>query len=164
MPIKPPPPTGPASRGMSFERFSNVSRHAKETVKRLRTYLRGRRAVDLESLATEAQLLTTQEWSAALPEARERKNGKVTYIDRPSLEQFSDAREDPFETVYGRELLSRLEAMLPPEQVPYLEAFLAGDKPQEIAQRLGISPKAASARMRRFKVRIAELYVALRLD
>src|SRR5579863_1355906 len=114
MPIKPPPPTDPASRGMSFEGFSSVSRHAKETVKRLRAYLRGRRAVDHESLATEAQLLTTQEWCAALPEARQRSGGKLTYIDRPSLEQFSDAREGPFETVYGRELLTRLEHMLPP--------------------------------------------------
>jgi len=164
MPIKPPPPTGPASRGMSFERFSNVSRHAKETVKRLRTYLRGRRAVDLESLATEAQLLTTQEWNAALPEARERKNGKVTYIERPLLEQFSDAREDPFETVYGRELITRLEKMLPPEQVPYLDAFLAGEQPKDVAKRLGISAKAASARMRRFKAKLADLYATLRQD
>lgn len=163
MPIKPPPPTGPASRGMSFEGFSSVSRHAKETVKRLRTYLRGRRAVELESLVTEAEMLTTEEWCAALPEPRER-NGKLTYIDRPSLEQFSDSREDPFETVYGRELLSRLEAMLPPEQVPYLDAFLAGEQPKDVARRLGISPKAASARMRRFKAKLADLYVTLRQD
>lgn len=164
MPIKPPPPPGPASRGMSFEGFSSVSRHAKETVKRLRTYLRGRRAVDLESLAAEAQLLTMQEWCAALPEARERNGGKLTYIERPSLEQFSDAREDPFETVYGRELLSRLEALLPPEQVPYLDAFLAGEQPRDVAKRLGISPKAASARMRRFKAKLADLYDTLRKD
>lgn len=164
MPIKPPPPTGPASRGKSFEGFSSVSRHAKETVKRLRTYLRGRRAVDPESLATEAQLLTTQEWCAALPEARERNNGKLTYIDRPSLEQFSDAREDPFETVYGRELITRLEKMLPPDQVPYLDAFLAGEQPKDVAKRLGISAKAASARMRRFKAKLANLYVTLRHD
>src|SRR5215469_4674785 len=138
MPIKPPPPPGPVSRGMSFEGFSSATRHAKEIVKRLRTYLRGRRAVELESLVAETQALTTQEWHAALPEPRER-NGKLTYIERASLEQFSDAREDPFETVYGRELISRLEAMLPPEQVPYLDAFLAGEQPKDIAKRLGIS-------------------------
>jgi len=164
MPIKPPPPTGPASRGKSFEGFSSVSRHARETVKRLRTYLRGRRAVELESLVTEAEMLTTQEWCAALPEPRERNGGKLTYIERASLEQFSDARADPFETVYRRELLSRLEAMLPPEQVPYLDAFLAGERPKDLAKRLGISAKAASARMRRFKAKLADLYATLRKD
>ena len=163
MPIKPPPPPGPASRGMSFEGFSSATRHAKEIVKRLRTYLRGRRAVELESLVTETRALTTQEWHAALPEPRER-NGKLTYIERASLEQFSDAREDPFETVYGRELISRLEAMLPPEQVPYLDAFLAGEQPKDVAKRLGISAKAASARMRRFKAKLADLYATLRQD
>ena len=55
MPIKPPPPPGPASRGLSFGRFSSVSRHAKETVKRLRAYLKGRRPVDLESLAADPE-------------------------------------------------------------------------------------------------------------
>jgi DNA-directed RNA polymerase specialized sigma24 family protein len=163
MPIKPPPPTGPASNGMSLEGFSSVSRHAKETIRRLRAYLGGRRAVELESLVTETKVLTTEEWCAALPEPRER-NGKLTYIGRASLEQFSDAREDPFETVYGRELISRLEAMLPPEQVPYLDAFLAGERPKDVAKRLGISAKAASARMRRFKAKLADLYATLRQE
>jgi DNA-directed RNA polymerase specialized sigma24 family protein len=149
---------------MSFESFSSVSRHAKEIVKRLRTYLRGRGPVELESLRTDAQLLTTREWCAALPERRQRNNARLTYLERPALEQFSDAREDPFETVYGRELLSRLEAMLPPEQVPYLDAFLAGERPKDVAKRLGISPKAASARMRRFKAKLANLYDTLRKD
>ena len=163
MPIKPPPPpTGPSSSGVSFERFSSVSRHAKETVRRLRTYLRGRRAVDVESLVADARMLTASEWSAALPE--QRNNGKLVYLEPSSLERRSDTREDPFETVYGWELLSRLEAQLPPEQVPYLDAFLAGDKPQDIARRLGISAKAASARMRRFKAKVADLYAALRTD
>ena len=164
MPIKPPPPPGPASRGMSFGRFSSVSRHAKETVKRLREYLKGRRPVDIESLAADVQLLTEREWCAALPEERQRNSGKVVYFERPSLEQFSDSREDPFESVYGKELLSRLEALLPPEQAPYLDAFIAGEKPKDVARRLGISPKAASARMRRFKAKLAELYASLRRD
>ena len=73
MPVKPlPPPTGP----VSFERFSSVSRHAKETIRRLRTYLRGRRAVDVESLVADARILTTSEWNAALPE--QRNNGKLS--------------------------------------------------------------------------------------
>jgi len=162
MPIKHPPLTAPASRGSSFEKFSSVSRHAKETVKRLRTYLRGRREADLESLVSETQMLTTREWCAALRE--QRNNGKLVYLEPTSLEQCSDTREDPFETAYGWELLSRLEAQLPPEQVPYLDAFLAGDKPKDIAQRLGISAKAASARMRRLKAKVADLYAALRVD
>lgn len=164
MPIKPPPPTGPASRGESFEGFSSVSRHAKETVKRLRAYLRGRRAVELESLVTETEMLTTQEWCAALPEPRERNGGRITYLERPTIEQYSDSREDPFQIVYGRELLSRLEAMLPPEQLPYLDAFLAGEQPRDVAKRLGISAKAASARMRRFRAKLADLYGTLRKD
>ena len=79
------------------------------------------------------------------------------------MERRPDKREDPFETVWGRELLSHLEAGLPPEQIPYLDAFLAGEKPRDVAQRLGISPKAASARMRRLKAKVAELYAALRI-
>ena len=138
-----------------FERLP----HAKEAVRRLRTYLRGRRAVDVESLVAEARILTTSEWNAALPE--QRNNGKLVYLEPSSLERRSDTREDPFDTVYGWELLSRLEAGLPPEQVPYLDAFLAGDKPQDVARRLGISAKAASARMRRFKAKITDLYTAL---
>jgi hypothetical protein len=156
MPVKPPPPpTGP----VSFEGFSSVSRHAKETVRRLRTYLRGRRAVDVESLVADSRILTTSEWNAALPE--QRNNGKLVYLEPSSLERRSDTREDPFDTVYGWELLSRLEAGLPPEQVPYLDAFLAGEKPQDVARRLGISAKAASARMRRFKAKLTDLYAAL---
>lgn len=164
MPIKPPPISGPASRGMTFEGLSSVSRHAKDTVKRLRAYLRGRRAVELESLVAETEMLTTQEWCAALPEPRERNGGRITYLERPTLEQYSDAREDPFQIAYGRELLSRLEAMLPPEQVPYLDAFLAGERPKDVARRLGISAKAASARMRRFRAKLADLYATLRKD
>ena len=160
MPIKPPPsPTGPSASAVPFEKFSSVSRHAKETIRRLRTYLRGRRAVDVESLVADARMLTANEWKAALPE--QRNNGKLVYLEPSSLERRSDTREDPFDTVYGWELLSRLEARLPPEQVPYLDAFLAGDKPGDIARRLGISAKAASARMRRFKAKVMDLYVAL---
>jgi len=159
MPIKPPPRTISASEGLSFERFSGVSRHAKETVKRLRTYLRGRHTVDPKSLVADAQTLTIREWNAALTEKP--NTGKLVYLEPSSLEQRSYSREDPFETVYGRELLSRLVAELPPEQAPYLDAFLAGEKPKEIAQRLGISAKAASARMRRFKAKVADLYAAL---
>lgn len=162
MPIKPPPRTASASDGTSFEGSSNVSRRAKETVKRLRTYLRGRRSVDLDSIAADSQTLNTREWCAALAEPR--NSGKVIYLEPASMEQVSDTREDPFETAYVRELLSRLEAQLPPEQVLYLDAFLAGERPKDIAKRLGISAKAASARMRRFKAKVAELYATLRID
>ena len=54
-----------------------------------------------------------------------------------------------------------LEAQLPPEQVPYLDAFLADDDPRDIAPRLGISAKAASARMRRFKAKLGVIYSGL---
>ena len=56
----------------------------------------------------------------------------------------------------SKELVALLEAQLPPEQVPYLDAFLADDEPKDIAPRLGISAKAASARMRRFKVKLGK--------
>jgi DNA-directed RNA polymerase specialized sigma24 family protein len=161
MPIQPPQRTVSGSDGTSFEGPSSVSRQAKETVKRLRTYLRGRRSVDLESLVADSQTLSAREWCAALTERR--NSGKIVYLEPASLEQCSQSREDPFQTVYGRELLSRLEAELPAEQLPYLDAFLAGEKPKEIAKRLGISAKAASARMRRFKAKIANLYATLRI-
>ena len=152
MPIKPPPLVAPDSRGQSSEGFSRVSAQAKDTVRRVRAYLRGRGSADLESLSAEAKALTPTQWCAALPQ--QRSNGKLVYCDRPSLEQVADARQDPFETVYGQELVALLEARLPPEQVPYLDAFLADDEPKDIAPRLGISAKAASARMRRFQAKL----------
>ena len=152
MPVKPPPLVAPASCGQSSEGFSCVSARAKDIVRRVRAYLRGRGSADLESLTKEAQALTPTQWSAALPE--QRPNGKLVYLDRPSLERIADARPDPFETVYRQELVAFLEAQLPPEQVPYLDAFLADDRPKDIAPRLGISAKAASARMRRFQAKL----------
>ena len=155
MPVKPPPVVAPASRGQSAEGLSSVSARAKDTVRRVRAYLRGRGSADLESIIKEAKALTPTQWSAALPEPR--RNGKLIYLDRPSLERIADARPDPFETVYRQELVAFLEAQLPPEQVPYLDAFLADDGPKDIAPRLGISAKAASARMRRFQAKLGAI-------
>jgi len=87
---------------------------------------------------------------------------KLVYLDRPLLERIADARPDPFETVYRQELVAFIEAQLPPEQVPYLDAFLADDEPRDIAPRLGISAKAASARMRRFQVKLGVILSGLR--
>jgi hypothetical protein len=153
MPVKPPPLVAPDSRGQSSEGLSCVSARAKDTVRRVRAYLRGCGSADLESITNAAKALTPTQWSAALPE--QRRNGKLVYLDRPSLERIADARPGPFETVYRQELIAFLEATLPPEQVPYLDAFLADDEPKDIAPRLGISAKAASARMRRFQAKLA---------
>ena len=162
MPIKPPPPPGSPSGGMSFDRFWCVSRHARETVKRVRAYIRGRRDVDLESLVVDAESMTVSEWFAALPE--QRHNRRLVYREPSSFERRADNSANPLDTLVGRELIAHLEAQLSPEQVPYLDAFIAGEKPQDIAARLGITAKAASARMRRFKVKLADLYAALRPD
>src|ERR1700730_1356635 len=156
MPVKPPPILAPASCGQTSEGFSCVSPRAKDIVRRVRASLRGRGSADLESITKEAKALTPAQWSAALPEPR--RNGKLIYLDRPSLERIADARPDPFETVYRQELVAFLAAQLPPEQVPYLDAFLAGDGPKDIAPRLGISAKAASARMRRFQAKLGVIW------
>src|ERR1700693_1340845 len=155
MPVKPPPLVAPDSGGQSSEGFSCVSARAKGTVRRVRAYFRGRGSADLESITKEAKALTPTQWSAALPE--QRRNGKLVYLDRPSLERIADARPDLFETVYRKDLVAFLEAQLPPEQVPSLDAFLADDEPKDIAPRLGISAKAASARMRRFQVKLGAI-------
>jgi hypothetical protein len=162
MPVKPPPVVAPDSRGKSSERFSRVSAHAKETVRRIRAYLRGWGSADLESLTEEAKTLTPNEWGAAFP--KQRNNGKLFYRDPPSLDRVADAQPDPFETAYRQELIALLEARLSPEQLPYLDAFLADDKPRDIAPRLGITAKAASARMRRFQAKLREIYSALLRD
>src|SRR6202167_3583202 len=159
MPVKPPPLVPPDSRGKPSEGFSCVSARAKDTVRRIRAYLRGRGSADLESITNEAKTLPPTQWSAALPELR--RNGKLVYLDRSSLERIADARPDPFETVYRQELVAFLEAQLPPEQVPYPDAFLADDEPKDIAPRLGISAKAASARMRRFQVKLGVILSGL---
>src|SRR5712691_10150576 len=114
MPVKPPPLVAPDSRGQSSEGFSCVSARAKDTVRRVRAYLRGRGSADLESITKDAKALTPTQWSAALPE--ERRNGKLIYLDRPSLERIADARPDPFETAYRQEVVALLEAQLQAEQ------------------------------------------------
>jgi hypothetical protein len=159
MPIKPPSPLVPGSRGKSTEGFSRVSAHARETVRRVRAYLRGHGSLDLDSLTNEAQTLTPIEWCSTL--TQQRSNGKLIDCDPASLDRVADARSDPFETVYRRELVSLLEARLRPDQVPYLDAFLADEKPRDVAPRLGITAKAASARMRRFEAKLAEIYSSL---
>jgi hypothetical protein len=162
MPIKPTPPPGSPSGGMSFDGFWCVSRHARETVKRVRAYIRGRRDVDLQSLVVDAETMTVSEWFAALPE--QRHNGRLVFREPSSFERCADNSANPLDILVERELIARLEAHLPPEQVPYLDAFIAGEKPQDIAARLGITAKAASARMRRFKAKLADLYTTLRPD
>jgi len=147
---------------MSFDGFWCVSRHARETVKRVRAYIRGRRDVDLQSLVVDAETMTVSEWFAALPE--QRHNGRLVFREPSSFERCADNSANPLDILVERELIARLEAHLPPEQVPYLDAFIAGEKPQDIAARLGITAKAASARMRRFKVKLADLYTTLRPD
>src|ERR1700681_596527 len=96
MPVKPPPIVAPDSFGKPSEGFSRISAQAKDTVRRVRAYLRGRGSADLESLTNETKALTPTQWSAALPE--QRRNGKVVYLDRTSLERIADPRGDPFET------------------------------------------------------------------
>jgi len=112
-----------------------------------------------KSITKEAKVLTPP--NGPRRPSEQRQNGKIVYLDRPALERIADARPDPFETVYRQELVAFLEAQLPPEQVPYLDAFLADDEPKDIAPRLGISAKAASARMRRFKAKLAVIYSGL---
>src|ERR1700692_2590922 len=112
MPVKPPPLVAPASCGQSSKGVSCVSARARDTVRRVRAYLRGRGSADLESITKEAKALTPAQWSAALPEPR--RNGKLIYLDRPSLERIADPRGDPVETVYHQELVAFLEAHIPP--------------------------------------------------
>lgn len=162
MPIKLPPPPGSPSGGLSFDRFSCVSRHARDTVKRIRAYLRGRRGVDLKSLVVDAETLTISEWFAALPE--QRNNARLVYREPSSLDRCADRGANPLEALVRREPITRLEAHLTPEQLPYLDAFIADEKPRDIAARLGITAKAASARMRRFKTKLADLYLASRAE
>jgi hypothetical protein len=159
MPVKPPPLVAPDSRGNSSEGFSCVSARAKDTVRRVRAYLRGRGSSDLASLTNEAKMLTQTQWCAALPQ--QRSSGKLIHYDPASLDRVADPRPDPFETAFRQELIALLEVRLPPEQFPYLEAFLADDKPRDIAPRLGISAKAASARMRRFQAKLTKIYSGL---
>jgi hypothetical protein len=161
MPVKPPPVVFPDSCGKSSEGFSRVSAHAKDTVRRVRTYLRGRGFADLDSLTNEAKGLTPTEWFGAL--RQQRSNRKLIHRDPASLDRVADATAGPFETAYRQELINLLEARLPPEQVLYLDALLADDTPKDIAPRLGISAKAASARMRRFRAKLAVIYSGLTL-
>ena len=84
MPIKPSPPTGSCSDGMSSECFSCVSRHARETVKRVRAYLRGRRGVDclgerLKFHATGAEIVEHRYQVAQVPAHAAEKHGRNSY-------------------------------------------------------------------------------------
>ena len=84
-----------------------------------------------------------------------------TLVPEPLGKIPADQRADPLEIAYGQDLLSLLEAGLSLEQVAYLDAFLAEDRTRDIALRLAITAKAASARMRRFEAKLLEMYTGL---
>src|ERR1700736_5617336 len=109
MPVKPPPLVAPDSGGQSSEGFSCVSARAKDTIRRVRAYLRGRGSANLESLTNEAKTLTPTQWCAAIPQ--QRSNAKLIY-DPASLDRVANPRPDPFETAYSQELIALLEARI----------------------------------------------------
>src|ERR1700694_2168141 len=99
MSVKPPPLVAPDSRGTSSEGFSCVSARAKETIRRVLAYLRGRGSMNLESLTNEAKTLTPTQSCAAIPQ--QRSNGKLIF-DPASLDRVANPRSEPFERAYRR--------------------------------------------------------------
>ncbi|MGH9655988.1 MAG: hypothetical protein ACRD6B_21295 [Bryobacteraceae bacterium] len=68
-----------------------------------------------------------------------------------------DPSPNPFDLVYGSELISQIEKNLVAEEWPYWDALLAGERPRHVAARLGIDPKLASKKMKKLEAKVTSI-------
>lgn len=69
---------------------------------------------------------------------------KLFYVPALNIEtSVPDPSPNPFDLLYEHELISHIEKKLAPEEWPYWEALLAGERPRQVAARLGVHRKLA---------------------
>lgn len=160
MPIRPPHdlPRKESEDSSTSGAFCQI----KETILRLKKYLRGRSATYFS--AAEAETLEIADWARAVedPESssrwRNHTTHKLVYTSPSEIEQrIPDRSATPFELFYRSELISLIEKHLKQEERPYWEAFLAGERPSEVAKRVGVDRKLASKKMKRLQAKILSI-------
>lgn len=163
MPIRVPPNLPPEDSRNSYEPRAGLQ--LKRTVARLRRYLLGHSQSRIS--AREAETLELCDWAKALfgqersAQRRERAIHKLFYGPSSNIETtVPDASPNPFEVFYENELISHIEKKLAPEEWPYWEALLAGERPRHVAARLGIDRKLASKKMKRLETKVISILLA----
>jgi hypothetical protein len=132
--------------------------HLKQTVARLRQYLLGHSEFYVS--ARDVETLELADWSKALREEehsrqrRERAIRRLVYSRHDIEATVPDRSSNPFDLLYEHELISEVEKSLVPEEWPYWDAFLAGERPRHVATRLGIDRKLASKRMKKLELKL----------
>ena len=125
---------------------------------RLRQYLSGRSTASLSAHDVAALGLT--DWSKAVREKQyqSRAAQKLIYASPSEMEAtVPDRSSNPFELLYQSELIALIEKNLTPDERPYWEALLAGDRPRHVATRLGIHRKLASKKMKKLEAKIVSI-------
>lgn len=132
----------------------------KQTAARLRRYLLGRPRAKVS--AHDVQTLGLLDWRKALF-AEERSilrreptgHNLVSFAELEAI--MPDPSPNPFDLVYGSELISQIEKNLVAEEWPYWDALLAGERPRHVAARLGIDPKLASKKMKKLEAKVTSI-------
>jgi len=134
----------------------------KQTVARLRRHLSGRfqpllSPHDVASLGLADWVKAVQE-NQHLRHGRKRVAHQIVYAPPSEMEAtVPDRSSNPFELFYQSELIALIEKNLTPDERPYWEALLAGDRPRHVAARLGIDRKLASKKMKKLEAKIVSL-------
>lgn len=160
MPIRVPPNLPPEDSRNSWEPSAVL--RLKRIVARLRRYLLGHSQIRIS--AREVETLELCDWAKALfgqersTQRRERAIHKLFYASSSNIETtVPDVSPNPFEVFYEKELISRIEKDLIPEEWPYWEALLAGERPRHVAARLGIDRKLASKKMKKLEAKVISI-------
>ena len=134
----------------------------KQTVSRLRRYLSGRSESSLS--ARDVATLGPTDWSNAVREKKYQGWAAQKLIYAPPSEMEAtvpDRSPTPFELFYEREIISQIEKHLTPNEWPYWEALLLGERPRHIAARLGIDRKLASKKMKKLEAKVIPIVFKL---
>jgi hypothetical protein len=128
----------------------------------LRTYLGGRRRVDVDALKVHVQNLTEKEWRAALwePPVTRWCPGK-RILQETDLTTIPDARANPSEAFYLRQLLEIVEQNLMSEEVPYFRALLDKTPAKALAIALNANPSTTSKRMKQVRAKVQSMIAGL---
>jgi hypothetical protein len=157
VPISVPPKLPTEDSRKSWE--AGAFLHLKQTIARLRQYILGHSELGVSARDVEA--LELSDWIEVVRDQgrslkrQQRAMRKLVYAPPFDIETtVPDRSATPFEVVYENEIISRIEKNLAPEERPYWEALLAGERPRHVAARLGIDRKLASKKMKKLEAKV----------
>jgi hypothetical protein len=150
-------PPNRSTEGSRESREPGAFRQLKQTIARLKQYLLGHSELCISTREVEA--LELSDWIEAVRDQerslKRRGMRRLVFAPPAAIETtVPDRSATPFEVAYENEIISRLEKNLAPEEWPYWEALLAGERPRHVAARLGIDRKLASKKMKKLQAKV----------